>query len=130
MTPLALRLIGTGPSSFHSLVSPLPSSFLSFPYPLSHFHFTSTYYNHFVLSRLTLHFHLEPPLHSLDKPILREAPLELEKSQPKERGRAIEVTVGSLPKLESRICRFLRQFGDSLDVPIFFPRHHPPLVLI
>jgi hypothetical protein len=35
-----------------------------------------------------------PPIYSLSNPILKEVPLELEKSQPKVRGRAIVVTVG------------------------------------
>jgi hypothetical protein len=52
MTPLALRLIGISITSTHFLVP------LSFPLhtPFSIFTTTYHYYNHFVLSRLTLHF--------------------------------------------------------------------------
>jgi hypothetical protein len=60
---------------YHFISLPLSSHFFLFHIP---FHISiSIYYTTttFVLSRLTLHFHIEPPLHSFGDPTLGNPPL-------------------------------------------------------
>jgi len=116
-----------------SLIISFPCFFLpllSFPYPLSQFHFTSTYCKHVVLSRLTLCFNLAPPHHILDKHILGEAPIDLENIQPKERESATEVTMGSLPKLNKTNPLMLGTLHHLEVIKFFVTRSFQDLILV
>jgi hypothetical protein len=97
ISPLALRLIGTSLTSSHFFV-PLISLSSSFHTPFS-ISTTTTITTTMFYQGLLFIFHLEPLLHSLDNHFPRETPLEMEKSQPKERERATEMTMSSLHKL-------------------------------